>query len=419
MENGTFDFLQDFDSDRPGKQPGTKLLQVANALPVHELRQALAKKEFQPNPDSRWPTAPLRKSRGSAQLRPAEIDNESLLPPHRVLALEKSMFRECQKLSDHDADVLDALSAIYLQRARTPTDDVAASINELLEMRGLRPRLSGQKRRGGFSSLQRSSIKQSLAHLEHVWLTFPDFRLHSRKIPDTVQTRCFVLSERKGQLSFDGSVDFREFSFRPGPTYGAFLFGPWRQVALLTAKALQYDPIQQMWEKRIARYLSWQWRIRANSRAYFKPLSVFTLLEVVGATLLRPARTRERLERCLDILRHDRVITQWQYHGYPDLLTGETNQWKDTWTHANILIEPPDLVKDAYLSIGKRSAPPSTKASVALGDSIRRKRQTRGLTILSASQELNIPPLQLDLLECGRKSPSIEEFRILHKWLAA
>jgi hypothetical protein len=418
MQNGSFDFVQEANNDQPPRSP-PKVLHVANALPVHELRQALAKKEFQKNSDSRWPTAALRKSHGSAQLRPVEIDDQSTtLSQRRVLALEKSMLIECQKLSDHDADVLDALSALYLQRARSPTDDVQASINELLELRGLKPRLSGQKRRGGFSSKQRDSIKQALAHLEDVWLTFPDRRFSHRKVADVVQTRCFMLTERKGQLFTDGSLDFREFSFRPGLIYSSFLFGPWRQVALLAAKALQYDPVQEVWEKRVARYLSWQWRIRANTRGYFKPLGVSTLLDVVGVSVPgRSARTRDRFERCLDHLRKDRVIAQWQYHGFPGLL-GETKGWKNDWTGANILVEPPDLIKDSYFGIGKHKAPAASREE-AWGDRIRGERQTRGITILHASEELKIPPLELDLIESGRKRPSMTELKLLQTWLAA
>jgi hypothetical protein len=414
---GTFDFVEE-STQQPGKeQRAPQVLNVANALPVHELRQALARREFKKNADCPWPTAPLIKSRGWAQLKPVEVDDAPVLPEQREIALEESMLAECQKLSDLDADVLDALSALYLTRARAPTDDVKASVNELLGMRGLRPRLSGQKRRGGYSVNQRGAIINSLTHLEDVWLTFANFRSNFQGPGNVLQTRCFTVNERIGQLCTDGTIDIREFVFRPGPTYGELLFGRWRQTALLAAKALQYDPVQAIWEKRIARYLSWQWRIRATGRLYFQPLRVRTLLEVVGEMPNRPHRIRARFESCLDRLKKDFVIAQWQYDGWPGLW-GEQMSWKDEWNSANVLIEPPDFIRDGYIELGNRRSSVSPVGD-DLGDRIRMKRQIKGLSLLCASEESMIPPTVLDLLECGRKRPSMEEFKLLQKWLVA
>jgi hypothetical protein len=99
----------------------------------------LAKKDFVKIDNSQWPTAPLPKSGGYAQLIPPEVSYTSILSPQREVALLENMWTECRKLSDHDADILDALSALFLRRAKDPGDSVRASVNELLSMRGLKP----------------------------------------------------------------------------------------------------------------------------------------------------------------------------------------------------------------------------------------------------------------------------------------
>ena len=92
---------------------------------------------------------------------------------------------------------------------------------------------------------------------------------------------------------------------------------------MLSAKALVYDPYRQRWEKRLARYLSYQWRCRAHNDNYLQPLRVATLLEAVGVKgeLRYPARIREHLERTLDVLQRDRIIATWQYDRWDESLT--------------------------------------------------------------------------------------------------
>jgi hypothetical protein len=187
--------------------------------------------------------------------------------------------------------------------------------------------------------------------------------------------------------------------------------------ALLAAKALHYDPVKETWEKRIARYFSWQWRIRASGKAYFQPFGVKTLLEVVGDTMAegRPARCLKRFEGCLDRLSRDRVISGWQYHGgWPTLF--ETIRWKKDWLAANIIVEPPDQIRDAYLGIGNSKPAPVDLDD--LGQRIRNSRESRGLTVLRASEQVKLSPSDFALIEIGRKRPSSAELVRLERWLA-
>ena len=66
---------------------------------------------------------------------------------------------------------------------------------------------------------------------------------------------------------------------------------------------------RQTWEKRLARYLSYQWRCKAHEGRYWQPFRVATLLAAVGAELdqRKPSRTRERLEKAPETLLAGRV----------------------------------------------------------------------------------------------------------------
>ena len=63
--------------------------------------------------------------------------------------------------------------------------------------------------------------------------------------------------------------------------FAHFLFGAGRQTALLAAQALRYDPVQQAWEKRLARYLSYQWRCKAYASNLLQSFKVASLLTAV------------------------------------------------------------------------------------------------------------------------------------------
>ena len=125
-----------------------------------------------------------------------------------------------------------------------------------------------------------------------------------RQVRKAIQSRAFTITDLFGQIRLDGGLDVEKFIFRPGKVLAHFLFGPGRQSAMLSAKALAYDPYRQKWEKRLARYLSYQWRCRAHNGDYLQPFRVATLLDATGAELDRrdPARTRTRLEKALDTL---------------------------------------------------------------------------------------------------------------------
>lgn len=407
-------------------------LTVLSAAHYQAVREVLYKNTFQRVEGLPWPTAPVATgpARGQVQLRPLVADTAPWLPPEEREAWAQRMWQQRAELSDIDADALDALSALWLGQARTPTDDAVAHVDDLLALRGLKARRGGQGRRGGYEPLQRTAMLQALGRLQNLWLQMTAVEVYEatrtgrrRTTQQSLQSRAFVLTDLFGHLRPDGFLAVERFVFRPGQVFGQFLFGPGRQTALLSAKALHYDPLRQAWEKRLTRYLSYQWRCRAHHGDYLQPYRVATLLEAVGASMNRrhPARTRARLERMLETLLTDQVLSAWQYHHWDEAHATQPG-WINHWLQATILIEPPEVIRQQYQHLARpEQAPPRAALPAAtLGARLKQRRQQRGLTLVQAAEQLGISPSYLSRLEQGRRGrshPSALQRR-LDIWLA-
>lgn len=396
--------------------PDDSYLTVFSPPHYHALREALAKKDFHQVDGSPWPTALLNRggARGHAQLRPAAADG--LMPPEEVEHWQKIMWRQREELSDLDADVLDALAANWLRQARSPQEDAVADVDGLLAMRGLKPKRSGQGRRGGYTPEQRRAILQALSHIQNLWIDMAEVEVYEddakgrrRKVTQAIQSRPFVITDRMGQLRTDGYIDVlgynHRFIYRPGAVFARFLMGAGRQTALLSAKALRFDPERQRHEKRLTRYLSWQWRARAHKGSYLQPYRVKTLLEAADLeeNRRRGARIRERLEKALERLLDEGVISAWQYDRW-DEATAEQRDWFDQWLQATIVVEPPNEVLDHYRTLlqePKALAPKPAATAANLGEQLRAHRKRLGLTQLEAAEQIGISRSYLARIENG------------------
>lgn len=343
----------------------TKDVVVLSSAWYHATREALYHNTFDKTEDSPWPTAFINKggASGKAQLVPPAIENHPLMPAEEQNRWAQLMWKQRQELSDLDADALDMLCHFWLVQAKKPEDSAVAIVDEFLEMRGLKKKISGNGRRGGYMPEQRLEMLKALSHIQSIWLNFGQIEMFEEKekrgkrgktqaVTKEVQSRAFVVTDRLGQLNMDGYMDVEQFIYRPGDIFAKFLYGPGRQTAMLSAQAIQYDSYRQKWEKRLARYLSWQWRIQANRADYGRPYRVETLLKAIGEEInrQRPLFVRERLERALDRLQQDEVISSWEYDRWDERLA-ERTKWMEGWLEATVLIEPPPSIRENYKSL--------------------------------------------------------------------
>ncbi len=406
-----------------------RMLAVPSGAPYFALQEIVATKGFHKEEETPWPVARInrRGARGTAQLRPAGMDEQPFMPPDEVEAWSKIMWRHREQMSALDVDVMDALAAIYLQRTRNPNESTAADVDELLAMRGLKPKKGGSGTRGGYTPKQRREVMAAITRLQSIWLDMAEIdvyeegpkggRKRSRK---TIQSRPFVITDRMGQVRFDGYMDVERFIFKPGAVFAHYLHGPGRQTALLKAKILELDPYREAWEKNIGRYLTNLWRIRARSGRYSDPLRVQTLLERTGYKLTprRGMWIRERLEKALDALTDHGIINGWQYDRWNEATT-EQRGWFKEWLQATVLIEPPDEIEEHYQEIEQPAAPKTLPAHSGeeLGPRLKARRKQLRLTQMQAAEQLEITQAYFSQLERGRTEPGPVLARKIQTWL--
>ena len=406
---------------------------VLSAAPYQALREALALNTFQQLAGMAWPTALLNAAvaRGAAQLRPLLFDTQPDMPPEERAAWASRMWHQRAELSDLDADALDALCALWLYQARTPQEDAVAEVDELLALRGLHAKRDGHGRRGGYEPEQRTAMLQALAHLQNLWLDMSALEVYDvtptgkrRRTPtrQAVQSRALTITDLFGQTRLDGGFDLHKFLFRPGTVFAHFLFGPGRQTALLAVRALRYDPYRQTWEKRLARYLSYQWRCKAQGGHYWQPFRVASLLAALGVELDRrdPARTRARLEKALDTLLRDLLISAWQYERWDEAWTTRRG-WGQHWLQATMLIEPPEVIRAAYRRLERHETPPPKGsprlAAAALGERLKQRRLALGWSQMQAAEYFAVHQATWSRLEHGQGRSTPALLKRLTAWL--
>jgi DNA-binding XRE family transcriptional regulator len=369
--------------------------------------------------------------------------DQMLLPPARVEEFVTKMWQQREELSDLDADVLDVLCHIWLEQVNTPNDWAYADVDKLASLRGIKKQIRSDGKEGSYPKKARTSLLRALTHIQNLWLNVGQMEIYEgdkdsgrrrKTIKKDVQSRAFIISDRVGQLRIDGFMDVQSFRFQPGVLFGTYLFGPGRQTALLSAQAIQYDPYRQKWEKRLARYLSWQWRVQARRSDYMRPYRVSTLLDAVGTEDYknRPDRIRERLERTLDVLEQDEVISRWQYDRWDENDADQQN-WFEIWKKATILIEPPESIMDWYKSIEKpqksehearlleRPSPLEIGAGSPepeeLARMIKDHRKKLGLSQIEAAEALEVAQSYFSKLERGLAKASPEIIERIANWI--
>jgi DNA-binding XRE family transcriptional regulator len=415
-----------------------ELLNVDNAALYHKLREALATKHFQRSEGERWPAADLatekKTVRATAQLRPHPKDVEPILTNSELDTWQERMAQHVLAMNDLTADVLDVISAVWLQQAQHHEAMANVTADDFLRLRGLQAKKSGTGRRGGYWDEQRQEISRQISILANLWITVAEMEVteevegkkgrYRKRTKWRGASKAVVVSSIFGPVTEDDTMEPYIWRVRPGDVFAKFLFGPGRQTALLSQKALEYDPYRQKWEKRLARYLAWQWRNRQGKGTYLQSFSVETLLKAISVTVdeNNPLKTKERLEKALDNLHRDHVTAGWQYERAYEELVGQKGWWK-AWLQWKILIEPPQTIMDHYATI-KNAEVKLPKALLGEQDTgetmkekIRQTRKARRLTQLQAAEKLEISANYLAMIERGIKTPSEQLKRKIIKWM--
>jgi len=377
------------------------------------------------------------------QVRPEDGQLPVYPTPAEVQQWQDGITQQYRQMGDETVDALDVVTAKWLNQARHPEEGVNITANELLQARGVKP-----KRGGGYPQKARQRMAQQVENLGTLWLkiheatrweTVPGPNGKKKRVErtDTMESRVLDISLRKestlrGWDAAGGDVQYFSWRVKPGLALVPFVAGENRQLAWLSTRALQYDPYRQIPEKRLLRYLSWQWRIRRNEGNLLQNFTVRTLLE--GIRLRKdpnnPIKTKDRLEKALDILLEDKLINGWQYDSW-DESRWTSDGWAG-WTDARVVIEPPQHILDQAAKIAtppQKILPAATqrKANEDLPRLLKDARLARGITQLQAVEQIqdllrarNLKPkfsqAYFSAIEAGKKEPGDALKRLLLEW---
>lgn len=433
---------------------GNSLVEVQNSALYHQFRQQISVGGFGASKDSEWPVAELKNDsntlQGIAFIKPEEIDKKLPLSDAQLTALQERVSQYMLAMDDLTADVLDIITIRWLQEARHTEGLITLHADDVLRMRGRKAHKGGSGRRGGYLEKDRKDVSKHMEILAETWIKVFEMEISQeqskqkrKKISRATwqgESRAIVVTSRAGIVNTDGELDPYLWRVRPGDIFAPFLFGPGRQTAMMSLKALEYNPYRQKFEKRLTRYLTWQWRNRQKDASYLNPISVLKVLKSISErkkasdnpgdyiNKKNPLQTRERLEKALDKLQDDGVIAAWQYESIDESIVGNKG-WGLEWLKWKLIIEPPSEILDKYDRIGQPSqrqisgtviqqkpAPVMvSEPANDLGLQLKALRKKLKKTQIQAAEEIGIGQATLSRVEKG-KMPDNENLAKIRNW---
>ncbi|PID01404.1 hypothetical protein CSV67_14500 [Sporosarcina sp. P2] len=442
IEKMVSEILAVFESEKNSMEQINQLLGVSEQISVHQpiestaktnnlvvmsnaiyqfITEAISNQHFVCEPDQ-WPRATIQGARltGSLQLLPREEE--------RTASRMNQLRNDVESLSEVDVDVLDSLCHMYLAQVG---DRVEIRFDDLLTIRGLKPKLGGTGRRGGYEKQQRIQVLKALSIIQSLWMELESVLVYEQGKPvnKKMQGRAFIFMNEDGSPCELNEKSLPERLYVTiGEVFDPFLQGAARQVKLLPNQAIEFNPYQRKWEKKLIRYVSWRWRTQARKASYLQPHKISTLLEKIGIPidLQAPSRIRDRLEKALDLLEEEGVITFWQYNQWNEDSMSKKG-WLRVWLNATIIIAPPDEIVSYYEPIERKKSIKTpnnfsltqTKEEICknMGSDFKECRINRGLTLKQVSEELNISKSYISNIERGGALPSHNIYKKMKDWI--
>lgn len=244
---------------------------------------------------------------------------------------------------------------------------IELTADQILEARGLLKKPGEGGRRGGYRREQREEVERQLKLLHSIMINVERGGSYTNKggkrargtyslkspaivleyvekwIPDSQLT----VVDNNG-LYKEWPEDHYSFVLRPGKVFATYMIGEEQQYAQLNEKAWQYDHARQSWEISLAYYFSRLWRIRAYKKNQLhQGITVRTILHEIGQSVdnRNPGRSRARLEKALDRLKEDKIISSWKYNS---LKYVKTRGWVEKWLDCKVEVMAPKELIEKY-----------------------------------------------------------------------
>jgi len=357
-----------------------QFIQTASSSAYYHARDLIARGQLSQSNGETWPTGQIKEKDFTADVKigpdPAKAD---YLAEDEIAEWQIKAASYAQTMDDDAADVLDYITLQVIERAKDKDQDVTFNADGFYELRGIQKHKAGNGCRGGYDNKLRDNFAREVEKLANTWVHVDEMvvieldekgkRRRSKK--RGLESPAIIISARAGHMNNSKHIGSDAYKGRLGSLFAESIFGVARQTACISEKAIGYDSYRKKPEKRLTRYLSWQWRIRQGSGNYSQPYKVSCLLDAIRVEIdpKHPTCTRDRLEKALDTLQADNVVSTWQYgKGCDENIVG-TKGWAERWKEWLVILEPPQDIIAHYSAIPKRK-PKNAKAQPVTSDDI-------------------------------------------------
>ncbi|QCJ45511.1 helix-turn-helix transcriptional regulator (plasmid) [Bacillus sp. S3] len=409
-------------------------IESGSALLFHRLRETISKNEFMPKME--YPTALIKEKaiQATAQLR--GIDNTPhLLSSEEIQQWKNLTAQAITSMDDLTADIFDIISILWMKQANHKDEMIKFHTDDALNLRRVQGRKEVDGYQSGYRKKERDEIMKRLAALTTIWIRIERDNLkfvdaESKELDELEQVQfnpLFILDSITVAYRNSQPVGIYECKIRPGELLANFLYGSKKSSGLLALKTLQYNPLTQKYHKRLARYLSWQWRIRQKGADYFRPYSIGGekgLLNVMGIDEngRYGSRVKEQFENILDTLQQDRIIMEWKYINFDENVIEKDKRWfLDHWLNTKVQIVPPSEITEQNREPNLTIPELEQQNYEQMNFTELLKNLTESEIASSAASEINVTPENIKRLRISRNKKLAEaakEIGISHTTLS-
>ncbi len=296
--------------------------------------------------------------------------------------ITKQLWQRVRQFNDVDGDILLAMLAQYLGTPRDTSGGTWITAQQILEYRGIQPKThrrnhpkKGEQiyRRAGHRFEDMEEIAEGVKRIRDTHISVRTWKESHRKTTSK-STRKRVYTQESYLVTISdyiqqSQLDLEEHTieeglaiawyYRPGSSLHTFLTGPNYRAAWLLQQVLRYDPYHEQWEKRLARYFTFQMRMNAEFGGTTIRRSISALIDELALPLnsnsTHPSKIKARFERAMDRLKQDGIISDW---GPQDPYKQAMKQlprydWLENWLACEIEITADPLPHEQIQSVRK------------------------------------------------------------------
>ena len=275
---------------------------------------------------------------------------------------------QVNKLSDLHSDIYWAMVAQLVKGPKDEGGNTWISVQQLLAYRGIEPIHkieNGHQRPAGHRMEDKFDYSQIISSMENTWIKVSNMEIIDNEAESgkdkkrgrsriTRESRLFMFGDivYHQELSLDGEPGRRypiAWQYRASNWMFPFLDGPYRFVGVLLEKTLNYDPHNEFWEKRLAKYFMIYLRTQASK--HNRPIKIQELFDECNLITdeRNPQRTRDRFEKAMNTMLKDGHLQQWDYQENMKALPAR--RWLATWMNYHIVVENAQRTEEPYNSI--------------------------------------------------------------------